>query len=527
MELTDSGLVLGIAATTFGITAIGVATDFIIRKRAAKQQENEGQEGQEVQQGLRRVIPRFWVGCLLVTSYLMLIPGLSLTLFQAEIKASVGHGLQMPITEQEENMFGLVDTLVKEGLWLGASLVTIYAFVVPLVKAGLLVVLGVTWRQSGDVKNIWRNRVVAVVQTVSKWAAPDMFAYILLSCLLHSLDQRPRLEAEMTMGVGFTCFCLFCAGSTISALGIRRNPESTVGNQDVVNFGVFAHLSLACKERAPHFELSRRARVCLLTLMSVLFVGLMVVGLTEASMKMVLDMDLLYESNPTFKMFRRVIERLDLEDLFDKEVSMWGCLTDLHSRALMGHANEGVAFAMLAVFAVTMPIASFLALVVAGLCDLMGDNYGAMAADARKCARTVGHLSMLDVSIMGSIVVALSLRSWREKGCVVELGSGVPFLVGAELCRYAVFHLVMHENSQGNSSDSSKAGSGTPQNVTQEAANAVEDLEHGSDEPLPQAAEGRDGQLQEGGEQSPQGTKHGSEQVVDGDGDQLQERDRV
>merc|ERR1712137_585115 len=49
---------------------------------------------------------------------------------------------------------------------------------------------------------------------------------------------------------------------------------------------------------------------------------------------------------------------------------------------------------------------------------------------------------MLDVSIMGVVVVVMSLRSLRAKGVIISIQYGLYFLFAAEVCHYLAFWLV-------------------------------------------------------------------------------------
>merc|ERR1712063_194774 len=57
-------------------------------------------------------------------------------------------------------------------------------------------------------------------------------------------------------------------------------------------------------------------------------------------------------------------------------------------------------------------------------------------------SRSIKKLSMLDVSVMGVVVVVMSLRSLRAKGVIISIQYGLYFLLAAELCHYFVFRLV-------------------------------------------------------------------------------------
>merc|ERR1712226_666148 len=60
-----------------------------------------------------------------------------------------------------------------------------------------------------------------MVQAMSKWACPDLFAYILMAYLFRSLHKPPHLLSSFQLDVGFTCFSVFCIGSTLATLGLR------------------------------------------------------------------------------------------------------------------------------------------------------------------------------------------------------------------------------------------------------------------------------------------------------------------
>merc|ERR1711879_446789 len=81
-------------------------------------------------------------------------------------------------------------------------------------------------------------------------------------------------------------------------------------------------------------------------------------------------------------------------------------------------------------------------------------------APAVALARKLKKLSMLDVSIMGVVVVVMSLRNLREKGVIISMGNGLVVLLGAEMCHYAAFHLVNNaaaDVAEGDSAEKSTA----------------------------------------------------------------------
>ncbi|OLQ10422.1 hypothetical protein AK812_SmicGene5869 [Symbiodinium microadriaticum] len=136
----------------------------------------------------KKVLTRPSYTCLamLLGSYAILIPGLVSNLFEFLLGVQM-LGINVLLTEVDgepgpiaESTFGLVHLLCKTGGYVGAILVVIYAMVIPSVKLIALIVAEI-WRDSEDPRQVQKSkRFIQVVQFISKWACPDMFAYILL-----------------------------------------------------------------------------------------------------------------------------------------------------------------------------------------------------------------------------------------------------------------------------------------------------------------------------------------------------------
>jgi len=168
----------------------------------------------------------------LVVSYALLLPAIMTVLFSFNLYASFTllgvASIQVNLTRENdkpaaitESMWQLISTLWDTGGYLGAVLVVIYAMVVPALKL-MLLFFGEWWRNSKDESRVLRaRRCIQFVQFISKWASPDMFAYILMLHLFRDLNNPPVLQAKAVLDVGFIAFCLFCISSTISTLGIK------------------------------------------------------------------------------------------------------------------------------------------------------------------------------------------------------------------------------------------------------------------------------------------------------------------
>lgn len=163
-----------------------------------------------------------WMLSLLVASYTLLIPGLFSTLLSYKISVWVSPGVSKQLRASTETMISFIRMLSHTGCWTGAAALVLYAMLVPLLKI-ILLALAERWRHAEDHASLrYSSWCIRAVQAASKWACPDMFAWILLMCLVRGMggDAGPHLFSAAKLDVGFTCFCLFCVGSTISSLGI-------------------------------------------------------------------------------------------------------------------------------------------------------------------------------------------------------------------------------------------------------------------------------------------------------------------
>lgn len=136
--------------------------------------------------------PRFWSILLLLASYLLLIPGLINPVFSFSIVINIiGHRKVVepeaghPVCTETTN--GLAHLLWKTGSKIGAFLVILFSMVIPAIELVMLI-LGEVFRfGSAKCADIFRW-VIIWVQHRSKWASPDMFAYILLVDLVRTLE---------------------------------------------------------------------------------------------------------------------------------------------------------------------------------------------------------------------------------------------------------------------------------------------------------------------------------------------------
>ena len=363
-----------------------------------------------------------WVWALLAVSYAYLIPGLLEVLFSFNIVFDMGssgfYGIgpggsinQAPPTT--ETMIGLIRLLNDTGGHLGAALVIIYAMVIPAIKL-LLTGFGNTLHLTacGNHRRASR-RCIQVVQNISKWACPDMFAYILLMHLVRSLQRPPYLKANARLDLGFTCFSLFCIGSTVASLGIRV--------PDREHF---------CFQRLGKY-LGPKKLVFVTSTLSLVFLVLFFCGLSNT----VMSLDVNIEKDSLIGM---VLGAVGLTpEMLASEANVFDLMGGLAEECGHGKVTSIISFCMFCVFVIGMTLLDIVALMMASIAAFNQRP----AARWMQLAWVVKKLSMVDVMCMGVLVVTLCFSMYR-KYVIVQMGTGQWLLVAAEVIHYFTYYTV-------------------------------------------------------------------------------------
>jgi len=383
-----------------------------------------------------------WVLFSFMGCYSLLVPGLICPLFSYNLSALGGN---VEMAEATHSMLSFIQQLWGTNCTSGALLVVLYAIVVPAIKLVLLL-LSEVWRRQGPEQVMKARRCVGVLQHISKWASPDMFAYVLLLFLMRSLNHPPTLQAVSQMDVGFTCFAVFCVGSTVAALGLKLPP-----------------LPEGREEKAPLLRgccgLAKRPALLagLVTLLFAAFVPLLVAGLTRPTMVLDVDLDAAFEPHgPIPAAMRPFVMSLNIGTLAHAEVSFGDCISKLAEWTRSGSATSFMGFLL---FAVCVVFNTALGMVLLLWSSLLMWYKAARPAvvqgEGKACnelarpmlpiqmAKVFKKLSFLDVSIVGLVIVVLSGHSYKKQGLILTLQPGLLFLTLAEICHYAAHFLVV------------------------------------------------------------------------------------
>lgn len=427
-------------AALVGAILFGLLADAVITQRRARlkpeQRENDDERTSR------------WNLALLVASYALLVPGLHLTTFSFSITMNV-MGYDRVIVSAQDTTFEVVDRLYDRGAPLGAAFICFYAVVVPALKLALLILGKLGLRCPAGSRYVhWGRCCIVCVQSISKWASPDVFAYVLLIYMFRSMDNQPRLVTTGQLEAGFTCFCFFCVGSTLSSLWIHvpgyedeRNAESTTGSLSVASHSVLCRLLRLRRQSHP-----KQVRPGVFFFgwvwMIVLFTGFFVAGLVTPCLRLEFDVETLHKHNDCLTPFVGVLKSLGLEELMRAEVSVYQCMKMLLSWGFRGDLSSLVGFVMLAVFMLTITCLDMVFLTVSAYrmcfaeCSAAGPRTSGLS-----WSRTCSKLCMLDVCLAGIVAVVISLWSLQERGLVTRWGGGFALLGGAEFIHYALHHI--------------------------------------------------------------------------------------
>lgn len=391
--------------------------------------------------------------CLLAASYLLLMPGLVAYMFSYNIVIQLGSLPPLGITRDDlgnpgpytHSMLSFIKSMFDNDNILGGVFMLFYAVIIPVLKLAALF-LGEYWRQSEDGVLVKRSRFCIVsVHKLSKWASPDMFAYIFLQYLFRHMHDPPTVKAAGHVDAGFACFSVFCVLSTFASLGIRPPParfddaRSSPTQTDEANALIQA-------------TGTGNLRKAITGLVSIFFMC-MIAGVYCPCLTMRLDMEKLDMKGRASELARALIIRQNLDEKMHADVSIVGCCLSLVTWVCAsGELCMVFAFVLLLGFAVILPVWHMIVLLQAAFrldasvaASKAGQHHHQSSPDyaAIDTATLLNHIAMLDVLIMGVAGVVFCTGGYAESGLVINMGYSLIFLLTAEVIRYVGHYLVL------------------------------------------------------------------------------------
>jgi uncharacterized paraquat-inducible protein A len=371
--------------------------------------------------------PKPWVLTMLICAYVLLIPALFEVLFSFEIIANF-MGMTIMVTSEPdgspgpltESAWRVINLLWDTGSATGACVVTLFCIVVPILKL-ILLTLGEAFRTSSPTRS---RSCILFVQCISKWACPDMFAYILLTYLVRHLGDHTDglIESPAKLDIGFSCFVIFCVLSTLSSLAVEApEADSSSESMKLASLGAFPT------------EIMFAFMITLCAVFGMFFCY----GIDTPCMGLSLTEEKFLEPNgPIPRLFKPVLDQLHVSEIVSSKVTIWSCVTAMYDWAISsGEWNDLLALTMLFGFAVVLPCCSMVCLAVAARQLEKGESR------AWSVAHVLGHVAMLDVLCMGVFVITVS-APMSDQGVDIHLEPGILLLLGAEVTHYVAYMFI-------------------------------------------------------------------------------------
>jgi hypothetical protein len=382
------------------------------------------------------------VGLLLLASYLIWVPAI----FSSDFSFNIGFivpvsNQRVGITQDErhghvagpinESTRTLVHLLWSTRAHLGAVLIFIYAFIVPASK---LLLLGVAekyrFSEKIHLRRLSRNCIL-LMQFISKWAAPDMFAYVLLYYLIRKLQHLPVSTLGM-FDIGFTCYSVFTLTCAISSLGITL-PQVPGSELEDVKPPLVKRM----------FGLNSRGVFVLASCLATAWMCFFAIGIVTPCFALHLDGEVLQHHVPDN--MKQVLKMIKLNQIIGRQdVSVFRSMGSmLYWFATDKDLNLLLAFVMLAGFAVFLTALNMATLLKASWQLSRGTAPGPAIAKSH----VFKHLCMLDVLVMGVFVGTLAGGIYQQVGVIISVRYGCLVLLMSELMHYLT-HFVVHSAAE-------------------------------------------------------------------------------
>eukprot|EP00747_Dinoflagellata_sp_TGD_P167593 gnl/TRDRNA2_/TRDRNA2_192270_c0_seq1.p1 gnl/TRDRNA2_/TRDRNA2_192270_c0~~gnl/TRDRNA2_/TRDRNA2_192270_c0_seq1.p1 ORF type:complete len:569 (-),score=63.73 gnl/TRDRNA2_/TRDRNA2_192270_c0_seq1:54-1760(-) len=391
-----------------------------------------------------------WSLAMLLASYLLIIPGCMKELWSVETWVNeMGSMVAVTFSDHDYLPGPKTESLLSFLSWLclpeagsskpAAFVLGFYALGIPGIKL-LLLLVGECWRGS---KDPYRCRAASwctrFVQSISKWACPDMFVYVLMCLLFNRLDKAPLVTSGATMLSGFSCYCIFCLLSTISSLAIY--PHDSISDEKTSEAQTAAAIS-------PRAQQQKALIALIVTLASCsAFFYCMLRGMNEDA----LTLDVSLETVPTLTEEMILLARMGgVEKFMSDRLSFRDGIEQLWNwYARTQELTCGLALVLFAVFVVLLTVLDVLCLAALACLHAVRTRYGPGLADllGQHCETVscyLGHLAMLDVCVFGIALLALTGETaFKSQGLYVFMKRGVAYLAIAESFHYLAHYVVM------------------------------------------------------------------------------------
>jgi len=399
----------------------------------------------------RRFYPKFfaenlmplWLIVLFATSYIALVPGISMMLFSVRmifidpknhmhVDVIVEQGTFGPTPVIKETMFSLVHFLFQGGNWPAGILVAFYGFGVPVAKLVLLVAVAI-YRRYPE-KALLHSQMVHWIQFISKFDSPKLLCYALIKFIVGSQNYPGLVETTFHLDVGYMYYFVFCIFTLVGALLIpcelpenqnEKVPPLLVRRYKCDPKGIFMVMAILTAAFAVVFYFGS-------------FTGFMSVSLDFVRAAPTMMM------NPFFNL--GTVLELNMSSWTQHDISLWLTVQTLSQQCFQRfEANSFLAWLLMAIFVLVFTVLDMAVLLYVSFLLWQApakSHQQRRALWLMKVAHWLKYLSMLDVAAIGIAIMAVAVNvTFAGAGISISpMPGGLLGLVIAEVLHYAAYY---------------------------------------------------------------------------------------
>lgn len=176
---------------------------------------------------------------LTIISFILLIPGITLDIFEVTLQTSVDAKLaqlSLKVLDQKRSIMGTVTNLFEKKRFFVGIMIFVFSVIIPFAK-GIMVLFANT--KAGAPK---RKKLLGIVEKIGKWSMADVFVVAVFLAFLATTSsgvdfsknvalmgmQIPvKINSLLTsnLGPGFYCFVGYCFSSLVAMYFFDKDEE--------------------------------------------------------------------------------------------------------------------------------------------------------------------------------------------------------------------------------------------------------------------------------------------------------------
>lgn len=179
---------------------------------------------------------------LTLISFLLLIPGITLDIFEVSLNTSVDAKLaqlSLKVLEQKRSILGTVFNLLEKKRFFVGIMIFAFSVFIPFAKGAMVLFANMKAGQKH------RKLLLSVVEKIGKWSMADVYVVAIFLAFLATVDNGVDFEKKVPLmgmvipikinslmtsklGPGFWCFVGYCFCSLISMHFFKKSEDEVL-----------------------------------------------------------------------------------------------------------------------------------------------------------------------------------------------------------------------------------------------------------------------------------------------------------